>query len=262
MQSRKNIPGLPPEVLFQHLDKIPAGRVSEDFLKQKVWWWHHRERILDLWIRDQLEAWPQGIVFGKISVLERQIWGRAEAEKWLRQATQTKQEELALDQWWDQEQMGARAYEWESRLAGKYLRGGPYDTLQSKQRKLWRDRHWRQNLDSVPAVAFDVPSNAELFELPKEPKAKGEMLEAFRWTAPIRLNLVHGDGFLHRAIEKLLAEERRRLEVPNAKHQAAGRRGLKISWAEVENIDWRGHCKHVTTQAGRQREYEAKKRKR
>lgn len=253
MNRHKSIQGLPRDLLFQNLPKIPASRVPVAFLAENAWWWRRPDVKKELWIEDQLERWPDCESFSflneRLPAKSRKLLSRDTAEPFLHQwfANLKPEAQAIIDKWWDQEILGAKAYEWKARESGAYPCGCCYIALSPAERSSWRNEHWKLNLNSVPII--------------ETTGGVGDCPGA--WTEAFRFNFDHGDGHIIREFRKRLSDERRRLQVPNPKHEGMNRRQLELSWAEIETIDTRDYSKDVgTTHAGRQRVYDARKRRR
>lgn len=207
------MPGLPREVLFGNLEKVPRGWVTRGFLEENVWWWRKERVPLERFVTDKAAGWPNCELFRHF---HQEIPASDQsALSQIRSLTQAQGEELAiriykqvdpflmenLPKWWEQEQAGAKAYEWEARKIGKYPCGETYLCLTADQRTQWREAHERLNMAAVPHVAAEDDERAA-------GAARG-------WTRRFCFNLAGHDGYIIKEFRSHLDFERRRLRKPN-----------------------------------------------
>lgn len=246
----KKIAGLPRAVLFQHLERIPTGRVDREFLEQKVWWWRKERVILKRWVADIAEGWPDCELFPDMQKKNPKAnlssLSQADVEEAVIRSfgEQNPQSQENFVKWWSVEEVAAKAYEWEARGLGRYPLGEPYHCLVRQQREAWKSDSCI-SMNAVPHVWSDENDalNGGLLVL-------GNLT---CWTQRLRFNLVAHDGYILKELKKHLASERLRLGRPNPKHPNENRRPLRKSWADIEGIDVSTHSNVVTTSTERQR---------
>lgn len=283
----KRRPGLPREVIFQHLEKPPAAsRVSIEFLEQNVWWWRLHDYKLQMWLADQAEVWPNCELANLLPGDKRNQSsdGVQDAVRSFLQANSIPDIQRYLDGWWSSEIDAAAAYEWEARRQGCYPNGVNYVLLTSEQRQAWK-KHWKLNLNAVPVIWKEGDPDYPAYTLnPDKPCSPFRLTTCDGISLAVHFELRHGnghiksavkqhlveerkrrgiserksvtpgDGALFRTLKLFLRKERRRLGILNPKHEGKDRRPLDRSWADIESIDIKAHSNQNTSTRHRQRE--------
>lgn len=250
------MPGLPREIIFQHMEKPPNGKVTIEFLQKQVWWWRLPQYELQLWIQEELDHWPNckwlRTILEKFRPGHEFQKGEAEAfltepNPELSQLFETQGVREIIAAYWAGQVDAAMEYEWQARELGSYPNGKPYCCLSPKEQRRWTNKYSKLNLHHEPV----------LWKGGDRPAILGGKFMKDKWTQPYRFNLLHPDGYIWREFQQELHRERQRLGQPNPgpRDQNRNRRTNPRSWSHIENVDIKCHSNEVTPSRTRQAEW-------